>query len=47
MNPSSTRGVASSASFGEVPPIATANKSFMFLMFDVLIWSSTEWRCAV
>ena len=30
-----------------VPPIATANCSFIFLMFDLLIWSSVECRCAV
>ena len=47
MKPSSTSGVASSASLGEVPPIAMANKSFMFLMFDLLIVSSLEKRCAL
>ena len=46
MKPSSTSGVASSASLGEVPPIATANSSFMFLTFDLLIVSSLEKRCA-
>ncbi len=45
MNPSSTSGVASRYSFGDVPPSATAKASLRFLTFDLLIVSSGEKRC--
>ena len=46
MKPSSTSGVASRLSLPAVPPSATANLSFRFLTFDLLMASSGENRCA-
>src|SRR5215211_3892964 len=46
MKPSSTNGVASSDSLAPEPPRAMANSSFKFLIFDLLMASSGEWRCA-
>ena len=45
MKPSSTSGVASRYSLGEVPPSATAKASFRSFTFDLVILSSGENRC--
>ena len=45
MKPSSTRGVASRLSSFELPPSATAKRSFKFLMLDLSMVPSGEKRC--